>query len=372
MDNIAVISSLLVLLGAIFMIAAITQGRKIRAEVPAELQRKWRIIITFMLFFLTGYLLFTAVLLGNLELPHELVTSPIFLGGAIFVFIMVSLTRSTITRMKRDEQEIRRLNVELGQKIVQLQEAQEDLVRKEKLSILGQLSGSVGHELRNPLGVMSNAVYFLKMVLAGSDKTVQEYLDIIKKEIDNSLRIITDLLDFARTRPPQRQSISAEELIRQTLESCRMPENVSVMLDISAALPNLRVDPPQIGQVLTNLIDNALQAMPDGGVVQIAARQILHDDVRTMNYDPKPKSQNSKFSGEFIEISVTDSGEGITPENMPQLFQPLFSTKIKGIGLGLVVCKNLIEANGGRIKVASEPGKRTTFTAVLPVESGHI
>jgi signal transduction histidine kinase len=365
MDKIAVISSILVLMGALFMAAAIAQGRKIRAEVPADLQRKWRIIITFMLFFLAGYLLFTAILLGNLKLPNELVASPIFLGGAIFVYIVVSLTRSTITRLKQDKQEIRRLNVELQQKIVQLQEAQEDLVRKEKLSILGELSGSVGHELRNPLGVMSNAVYFLKMVLTGADKTVQEYLDIIKQEIDNSLRIITDLLDFARTRRPQRQSISIAELIRQNLESYHMPENVTVTIDIPAAIPDLNVDPPQIGQVLTNFIANAVQAMPDGGTLGISARLVPESGTG----EPGPEEIPISGPG-FIGISITDSGEGVTPENMKKLFQPLFSTKIKGIGLGLVVCKNLVEANNGRIEVESEPGKRTTFTAVLPVEIG--
>lgn len=229
----------------------------------------------------------------------------------------------------------------------ELLDAQEELVRKEKLSILGQLSGSVGHELRNPLGVMSNAVYFLQMVLSDADETTKEYLDIIKKEIDNSLRIITDLLDFARTRTPQIKAEKARELIAESLGRCTLPENVEVRFEIPESLPKLSVDPLQMGQVLQNLITNGFQAMPSGGVLTLSAR----DD---------------RQSG-LLRLSVIDSGEGITPENMKRLFQPLFTTKTKGIGLGLVVCRSLVEANGGSIKVVSEAGKGTTFSVALPV-----
>ncbi|MFZ2950813.1 MAG: ATP-binding protein, partial [Desulfuromonadaceae bacterium] len=220
------------------------------------------------------------------------------------------------------------------------------------------LSGSVGHELRNPLGVMSNAVYFLKMVLPNADEITKEYLGIIKKEIDNSLRIITDLLDFARTRTPQKKAVAARELTDESLGRCAIPENIDLQTEIPDNLPLLRVDPLQMGLVLTNFITNAGQAMPDGGALRIAARRVLSPD--------------SKFDGDFVEISVADTGEGITPENMKKIFQPLFTTKAKGIGLGLVVCKNLVDANGGRIEVESEPGKGTTFMVLLPIERGEI
>lgn len=273
-----------------------------------------------------------------------------------------------VTERKRAEDEIRKLNEELETKVQertqQLQEIQEELVRKEKLAILGQLSGSVGHELRNPLGVMSNAVYFLKIVHADADAMTREYLDIIKKEIDNSLRIITDLLDFARTKLPQRAVVTAAEVVQQSLEHCTIPENVSVTVDLPAGLPRLNVDPPQLGQVLTNFITNGVQAMPKGGALRITARLVGAPP----DGCPETGGHGGPPLQDFVAISITDSGEGIAPENREKLFQPLFTTKSRGIGLGLVVCKNLVEANGGKIEVESDLVKGTTFTVVLPVD----
>ena len=261
-------------------------------------------------------------------------------------------TLEDVTERKLAEESVRRLNEELEWKVAertrQLLEAQDELVRKEKLAILGQLSGSVGHELRNPLGVMNNAVYFLKTVMTSADETVLEYLDIIKHEIDNSQRIINDLLDFARTKIPQKRAVLVRELMEESLERCALPENVVIRSDIPDKLPPLNVDPLQIGQVFQNLITNGIQAMTEGGTLLICARRADNE-------------------GGFIEICVADTGEGISPENMKKLFQPLFTTKAKGIGLGLTLCKNLTEANGGSIAVESAVGKGTYFTMILPI-----
>ena len=260
-----------------------------------------------------------------------------------------------VSERKRAEGEIRKLNDELETRVrertKQLEDAQEELLRKEKLAILGRISGSIGHELRNPLGVMSNAVYFLKMILTDADATTQEYLGIIKQEIDNSLWIITDLLDFARTKTPQTQSISVRELLNRSIGKCAIPDTVKLRIEIPDALPLLRIDPLQMGQVLQNLITNAVQAMPTGGVLTL---------------------RGGRDSEGTVRLEVADSGEGISPENMNKLFQPLFTTKAKGIGLGLVVCKNLVEANRGRFEVESEPGRGTTFAVVLPIERGTV
>lgn len=256
-----------------------------------------------------------------------------------------------ITEDKLAAEEIRKLNGELEVKVQertkQLLEAQKELVRKEKLAVLGQVAGSVGHELRNPLGVMSNAVYFLQTVLSDADETTKEYLDIIKSEIAGSERIVSDLLDSVRTKPPHPEMVVITELIGQTLRKYTVPSCVTVKLDIPATLPFLRVDSQQIQQVLRNLISNGVEAMPDGGMLKIQAVENKQD--RT------------------VTISVRDSGIGMAPEVLSKLFQPLFTTKARGIGLGLVVVKNLTEANGGSVKVESEVGKGTMFTVTLPV-----
>jgi len=290
-----------------------------------------------------------------------------------------------ITERKRTEAEIKRLNDELEHKVqertAQLVNAQEELVRNEKLSILGQLAGSVGHELRNPLGVMNNAVYFLKTVLPESDETVREYLNMIKSEIDNSERIISDLLDFSRTKTPQIRSITVDELLSTSLGKCSVPENVKIETNIPAALPSLTIDPFQMVQVFQNLITNACQAMSKGGELKISAKkagvrglglEVSEEKPISIPQFPIPVSspQPPTPDRDFIEITVSDTGDGISPENINKLFQPLFTTKAKGIGLGLVVSKRLTEGNGGRIDVESRLGKGTTFKLLLPCERG--
>lgn len=238
-----------------------------------------------------------------------------------------------------------------------LRTAQEELVRREKLTLLGQLAGSVGNELRNPLGVMTNAVFFLENTLCDVDETVKEYLAIIQSEIDGSQRILSDFIDFFRTRTPRPQRIEAWKLVEQSLERPIYPINVTVSVDLPETLPPLYVDPAQIQQVFRNLASNALQAMAGGGSLLISEKRIINTG--SCGSDCRPE-------GHFMGISFSDTGEGIPLENMKNLFQPLFSTRSRGIGLGLPICQNLVGANGGWIEVTSRPGEGTTFTVMLP------
>ena len=255
-----------------------------------------------------------------------------------------------VTGRREAEEAIRRLNEGLEEKVQertqQLLAAQDELVRQEKLAVLGQVAGSVGHELRNPLGVMNNAVYFLQTVLAEADASVKEYLDMIKDEITVAERIVSDLLDSVRTNPPHPEMVPVGELIGQTLRKLSVPAGVTVELNLPATLPPLQVDPLQVQQVLRNLVSNAIDAMAEGGTLEIRATEAA--------------------AGKAVAISVRDSGCGMTPEQLGRLFQPLFTTKARGIGLGLVVVKNLSEANGGSVTVQSKPGAGTTFTITLP------
>ncbi|MCK9199665.1 MAG: HAMP domain-containing histidine kinase [Gallionella sp.] len=243
------------------------------------------------------------------------------------------------------EKSLRLQNEELKEKTRQLLEAQEELVRKEKLVLLGQVADTVGHELRNPLGVMNNAVYYLQTVLVDADETTREYLGIIKDEIADAERIVSDLLDAVRTKPPHPEAVDVAGAIGQTLRKCVIPPSVTVKLDIPQTPLFVRVDPMHLHQMLWNLISNAVEAMPEDGTLEIAA---------VGNEDGS------------VAVSVRDSGVGMTPEQQAQLFQPLFTTKTRRVGLGLVVVKNLAQANGGSVQAESVPGRGSVFTVTLP------
>ncbi len=227
----------------------------------------------------------------------------------------------------------------------ELEQAQQDLIIKEKLATLGQLAGGVGHELRNPLGVINNAVYLLEAIIPPENPKITEYVRLIASQVQRSNKIISDLLSFAREPRASRERVEVAQLIARVLKEYPPPFGVSVKARIPPELPALFVDQQQMEQVLGNLVANACQAMPQGGRLSIAVSR----------------------KGEEMRISVKDSGIGIRSEDLARLFTPLFTTKASGIGLGLATSKKLAEVNGGRIEVKSELGKGSTFTLILPI-----
>jgi len=291
----------------------------------------------------------------NAELEFAGVMTP-FLDSlflVVFITAMFNAIREEVQRRKSAEEQLRELNDELDAKVKErtqlLLEAQEELVRKESLAVLGKIAGSVGHELRNPLGVMNNAVYFLQTVLYDADASVKEYLEIIHDEIASADHILSDLLDAVRTKLPQPENVEIEELLAQVLQVLPVPAKITVQRDIPEPCPSLLVDPLQMQQVFRNLITNAIEAMPEGGILEIRA--------------------NADTKKEAVNISIHDNGIGMTPEILPSLFQPLFTTKTRRIGLGLAAVRNLTKANGGTVAVQSEPGKGSTFSVTLPVNA---
>ncbi len=244
------------------------------------------------------------------------------------------------------EDQVSERTVALEKALFDLQLAQEENVKRERLAVLGQLAGGVGHELRNPLGVMTNAVFVLESVIPDPHQMVRDYLGILRTQIALSEKIISDLLDFARTKPASRMPTTPEALVRGQVLRLDVPTNVSVELDVPATLPAVHVDPVQIGQVVFNLVMNGVQAMGErGGKLRCRAH---HDGNGT------------------VRLEVTDTGPGMPPDVAARVFEPLFTTKTKGLGLGLTVSRMLAENNGGSLTFQSSVGQGTTFYLTMP------
>ena len=241
------------------------------------------------------------------------------------------------------------LDLELA---IMLETYREDLVAKnrsaERLATIGQFSAGIGHELRNPLGVIESSLFLLRQHLgwdAASQPNVAKHLDRIGGEVVRANKTIQDLLDLARNRPPRRHLTKLRHLVESAAANALLPPMVRVTV---TSLPDdlvVHVDPDQIQQVLVNLFANAAQAMPQGGRIEVAATVLPSSDAAS--------------------IRVQDDGPGIPAEVRHRIFEALFTTKAKGSGLGLALCRRIVEAHGGNIQLApSQTG--AAFVLVLP------
>lgn len=289
--------------------------------------------------------------MNKIVAESDMLTRQLLLVNIILFVIALSIslafTQQITTERKRDEEKLKKSSEQLAEKMDELRDTQEQLVRKEKLAVLGQLAGGVSHELRNPLGAIKNAGYFLNMAIDNPEPEVKESLEILDREVATSESIISSLLDFGRTKQATPQKVDLNNIIRKSLTRISVPENIKVVDQLNPTLPIIMADPNQLDQVFGNLILNGIQAIPKSG-----GRLVIKSEMK------KP---------ELIAVSVTDTGEGIPKENMEKLIEPLYTGKAKGIGLGLAISKTLVEGNNGTIEVKSKAGIGSTFTVNLPV-----
>jgi len=283
--------------------------------------------------------------------PKAYTAADVQLGESIGSQIAGAIANAQLyAEQKRAEEKLKeyseRLEEMVEQRTKDLRQAQEQLVHQERLAVIGQLAGGVGHELRNPLGAIKNAAYFLHMVLERPESKVKESLEILEKEVATSERIIGSLLDFARPKPPTRRKIDVNDVVREALSRTSVPENVEVLSQLDERLASILADPDQLGQIFGNIILNAIQSMPEGG------RLVVKSEIA---------------SPDRVSVSFSDTGGGIPQETLERLFEPLFTTKAKGIGLGLAIVKTLVEGHGGTIEAQSGVGKGSTFTVKLPI-----
>jgi len=276
-----------------------------------------------------------------------------FLKVISFYLIYTGVVRASLTRpyevlfrdLKLNEQRVIEKSALLEVTLVKLRDTQSDLVSKERLALIGQLSRSIGYELRDPLQAIKNAVYFLKMS-PDLKPDVKETLDILETEVGLSDRIITGLLDYASPKPPMLQKILISEIIETALTEIEFPAKIEVSKLLATDLLFIQADPVQISQVFLSICQNAVEAMPEGGSFTVTTE---------------------KSKANWIIISFNDTGVGIPEKDLGNLFHPLYTTKAKGVGLGLAISKSILKSHNGIIEVQSEYGKGTTVTVMFPL-----
>jgi signal transduction histidine kinase len=245
---------------------------------------------------------------------------------------------------------------ELRQALDQAKEAMDKLSRQERLAALGQVAGTVSHELRNPLAAIRNSMALIRQLTADKGLGVERAVDRVERNIARCNGIISDLLEFTRKRDLNRTSTAIDGWLAEMLDEHAVAEKVTVVRGLSSS-GVVALDRDRFRQVMVNLLDNAAQAMTISGWSPADGRQ-LTIVVKT------------EAAGPHVRLSVTDNGPGISTENQAKIFEPLFTTKASGVGLGLPTVRTIVEQHGGTIDVESTVDAGTSFVVWLPRQSG--
>ena len=256
-------------------------------------------------------------------------------------------SREILLSMLEDNNKIRE---KLEQHIVELKLSQEMLIQSEKLASLGKLVASMAHEVNNPLMIISGNAQ-LSLMEGTKEEEIKNNLKIIMEECHRAKNIIQSLLKFSRPSKGETKEVDINKSIEMIVGLMEHPLkviNVAIKRNYQENLPLISIDEAQMEEVFMNFVNNAVEAMPDGGVVTIT----------------------TFLEGDFLRIDFKDTGSGLPEEVKKRLFEPFFTTKEKGTGLGLPVCYGIIKAHNGEIKFASELNKGTTVSVLLPLGGG--
>ena len=216
-------------------------------------------------------------------------------------------------------------------------------MKTERFAATGELAAMVAHDLRNPLQGIANGAYFLRKLIKNEDSSTKEVFDLIVEAVQHSNKIVSDLLEYSRDIRLYLEETSPSLLVTDALSNVGIPPNIQIS-NTENVEEKMKIDTDKMKRVLTNLIKNSIDAMPNGGNLTIATKEL----------------------GTNIQFLVSDTGVGMTKETMEKLWTPLFTTKAQGMGFGLAICKRIVEAHGGKISVDSIFGKGTTFTIIVP------
>jgi two-component system, NtrC family, sensor histidine kinase PilS len=248
-------------------------------------------------------------------------------------------------------------NIIIFQDLTAINEMKESLEKSRRLAFIGEMAAGLAHEIRNPLASISGSIQMLKGDLTRND-TNARLMQIIIRGKDQLESFLKDFLIMARPAPGVREALDVRETIRDVIESLRYISDWHELLEVNTHLTDgplfIQANKIEIRQVIWNLILNAVQAMPEGGILRVEAR---HSEIEGRN---------------GAEIRIGDTGCGIRDQDLQRIFEPFYTTRDTGTGLGLAVVSRIMEAYRGRIHMQSEPGKGTVFTIWLPVQEAAV
>jgi two-component system sensor histidine kinase HydH len=265
----------------------------------------------------------------------------------VFLIVVGILTNALAEDLRAQKENYRRTAEQLAEANRQLHQAEDAIRRSDRLAALGQLSAGLAHELRNPMGIIRGSAEMLSRAVAKESDVAREMAGFIVTEVDRANSLITRFLQFAR--PIELRLETAD--LAQTLDRAiglaeREAPGISIYRNYQLDLAPFGFDAELMERVFYNLVLNAAQASPAGGAVTVKTRA----------------------AGGMAEVAVIDRGSGIAPENRANIFNPFFTTKLNGVGLGLAIVAKIVDEHGGKITVESEPGKGSVFHVLLPME----
>lgn len=267
------------------------------------------------------------------------------------------LNNGTILSILRDLSERKNVEYALRRYAEQLEalveERTDQLKKAERLAAIGETAAMIGHDLRNPLQALYCMIYLARerlsprgTALPERQQNLEDILDDMEDSADYMNKIVSDIQDYARAMNLNLVETDVSYFIREILSTINIPDNVRVFIHIEGGSLKLNIDPEKMKRVIINLVTNSLNAMPEGGHIFISVHRV----------------------GNLARISVKDTGVGIPEEILPKLFLPLFTTRSKGVGLGLSVCKRMIDTMKGNIAVNSKVGEGTEVIVEIPME----
>jgi len=216
-----------------------------------------------------------------------------------------------------------------------------------KAATLGPLVRKVGHLVRNKLAVLVNSTYYLRLRLGDTDEKVTRHLNLMEREVAVASAVVADLMDFSMVKEPARRPLDVNQLVSDVLSGLAHPSGVEIAAELTPGLPLIEADQAQIARALGKLLVNAIEAMTAGGRLTVCTG--LSNDRQA------------------VWITVSDTGPGIPAEDQARLFDPLFTTKPQGFGLGLPIAREFVKRHGGQLEVRSGPEGGTICTVTLPL-----